>query len=970
MRQRWIATVCLGFFSFLAVQCLSVEVHASQSPSQASPPASSLAAAAPNLDENARRIHLSTSKDLLLPAPGHARPLNSFPSALAVTPDGRYAVTLNQGYGTEESGFCQSLAVLDFKSGSVTDFPEPRLGLHSHESYFLGLAFSMDGQRLYASIGSISDPTGAKQRDTGNGIAVYSFHSGAITPETFWSIQLRPLGTGKTAAKLNKQIAPGELIPFPAGLAVFQARDRGERLLVADNLSDDAVVLDTANGKILRTFDLSTQKIIPGSYPHSVAVTRDGGRAWVTLWNASRVAELDLLSGHVTRMIPVRLPGVPTASGSHPAGLLLSPDETRLFVALANTDEVADIKTSTGTVRAFYSTSLPRETYHSAQPVALALDARDLLYVADANANAVAVLDVALATKPPAAHSSWTRLHPIGFIPTEWYPSALAIAGGDLVVATAKGTGTGPSLPRKTLPTTDHRKEFPYILEMLHGSVWAMPLSELDVNLPSWTREVTQNSLSSANQSRDLPFASGKNPIRHVIYIIRENRTYDQVLGDIAGANGDPLLTMYGEEITPNAHALARSFGILDNFYASGEVSGDGHNWSTAAMASDYLEATLPIAYRGDERLYDFEGEVANRIPLEDDMPDVNETGTGYIWTDVARHGLTYRHYGEFVDTKWCTKIAPQSPRMGTPTEGGGVCERNEIKPGEVLPSWLGQPSGSASPWPWAVPMIASNTATKPELRNHFDPRAADFQITYPDLFRAQEFLNEFAGFVKARETGRGMELPNYVLLRLPNDHTAGTRPGSPTPSASVADNDLALGRVVDAVSHSPYWNDTAILVVEDDAQNGPDHVDAHRTVALVISKYSPSRAEKPFVESSFHTTVNLVRTLEVLLGLPPMNTNDELAAMMGSLFSGDGRHPPFVADDRNLKNGLIYRTNSPHAHGAADSARMDFSKPDRADPGILNNVLWHDRMGDAPMPPPRHSVFPAAEDGEQASKP
>jgi len=250
--------------------------------------------------------------------------------------------------------------------------------------------------------------------------------------------------------------------------------------------------------------------------------------------------------------------------------------------------------------------------------------------------------------------------------------------------------------------------------------------------------------------------------------------------------------------------------------------------------------------------------------------------------------------------------------------------------------------------------MIARDIASKPELRGHFDPRSADFNLLYPDQFRADEFLNEFAGFVQAKRSGKGTELPNYVLLRLPNDHTAGTRVGAPTPSASVADNDLAVGRVVEAVSRSAYWDDTAILVVEDDAQNGPDHVDAHRTVALVISNFSPSRVDKPVVDSTFYTTVSLVRTLEVFLGLPPMNSNDAHAPVIASLFSGNGQHAPFTADYHNLKNGLLYRTNTANAYGSADSARMDFSAADRADSTTLNDILWHDRMGAQRMPSSR----------------
>jgi DNA-binding beta-propeller fold protein YncE len=932
-------------------------------PAQAPAKAQQMSSATPAGELHHRRdIDLPTSKQLLLPAPGHPRATNSFPGALAVSPDGRYAVVLNQGFGTIESAGDQSLAVVDLRDGRVTDFPESRLPRGAQQSYFIGLQFSLDGRQVYASVGSITDPEGAKSGNTGDGMAVYSFTAGRVAFEKFWKIPLPPLPPGKTAARLNRDFASGRLIPDPAGLAIFQSHGR-ERLLVADDLSDDAIVMDAATGHIVKRFDLSTEKVIPGSYPYGVVVDRPARRAWVSLWNASEIAELNLETGRVVRLIPVRRPASPVMSGSHPTGLLLSPNGDRLFVALANTDEVAELATSAGIVRKFYSTSLPGETLRGAQPVALALDAaRNRLYVADADANAVAVLDVAISATQKAAPERWPP-RPIGFIPTEWYPSALAISGDNLLVATAKGHGTGPNAGN-ALTTTGKdsgymnlpqppQKKFQYIMSLLHGSVATIPFNDIARQLPDWSREVAANNHPPLPGNQSL-FPPGKNPIHHVIYIIRENRTYDQVLGDLKIGNGDPSLTMYGEDITPNAHALARAFGVLDNFFASGEVSGDGHNWSTAAIAGDYVQDTLPIAYRGKERSYDYEGEVADRIPLEDDMPDVGETGTGYIWSDVAAHGLSYRHYGEFVVTRWCQRESrDQMPPPG-PSEAPGLrCPRPDVVQGQPLPAYLGQPHGSPSPWPWPVPMIATDIASKTELRGHFDPRAADFNLLYPDQFRADEFLNEFAGFVRAKRTGKGTRLPNYVLLRLPNDHTAGTRAGAPTPSASIADNDLALGRVVEAVSHSPYWDDTAILVVEDDAQNGPDHVDAHRTVALVISKYSPSRAEKPVVDSMFYTTVSLVRTLEALLDVPPMNTNDAHAPVITSLFAGNGDHPPFTANYRNLKNGLLYQTNSPKAHGAAASARMDFSAADRADSATLNKILWRDRMGAKSMPPP-----------------
>jgi hypothetical protein len=260
------------------------------------------------------------------------------------------------------------------------------------------------------------------------------------------------------------------------------------------------------------------------------------------------------------------------------------------------------------------------------------------------------------------------------------------------------------------------------------------------------------------------------------------------------------------------------------------------------------------------------------------------------------------------------------------------------------------------------VPLFSEVKPTKAALRDHFDPLFPDFNTDYPDQLRADEFLNEFGAYVHAREAneGPGFQLPSFVLLYLPDDHTGGTRPGRPRPAASVADNDLALGRVVDAVSHSPYWDDTAIFVLEDDAQDGADHVDAHRSIAFVASKYSPGSAAQPYVEHRFYTTVNLIHTMESLLGLLPMNQNDAYAPVMSQMFSGAGDQPPYKADYRNLKNGMIYETNKHEAPGAKISSGMDFSRPDAAPAAQLNRVLWQDQRGSAPMPAAKHTVIPA----------
>jgi hypothetical protein len=317
----------------------------------------------------------------------------------------------------------------------------------------------------------------------------------------------------------------------------------------------------------------------------------------------------------------------------------------------------------------------------------------------------------------------------------------------------------------------------------------------------------------------------------------------------------------------------------------------------------------------------------------------MDDPGTGFLWDNLAKHNFTYRIYGEMLDLTWCRDEKVSSPREGTPSPASSVCPSTEIKRGELLPANVGNPRGGPSPWPWAVPQLESARPTKEAQRDHIDPLYPDFAIDYPDQLRADEFLREFDEFVKARGTGK--ELPQFIQLYLPNDHTGGTRVGRPAPRASVADNDLAVGRVVEAVSHSPYWDDTAIFVVEDDAQDGPDHVDAHRSIALVISKYSP-RSETPFVDHHFYTTAGMVHTMEHLLGLPPMNLFDAHAPLL-ALFAGPGTQPPYQADEKNLRSGLLYQMNEKKNPGAKESALMDFSRPDAADARKLNAILWRD---------------------------
>ena len=902
--------------------------------------------------DRSRKINLPTSKTLTLPVPGYLARTNSFPATIALSPDGRYAALLNQGYGTQESGARQSIAILDLSNNEFHDFPDDRLSddYSTRQSYFIGLGFSSDGKHLYASMGSITDPTGEKHTSTGNGIAVYKFAAGQVTPERFIKIAPQAIAEGKGVAFGVQKTPAGTALPYPAGFAVLPGPN-SDRLVIANNLSDNVIVLDVGPGKILQSFDLSRSRCIPAAYPYTVIANKAGTRAWVSLWNGSSVAELNLETGKVVRWIE---PGGPNDSGessSHATAMILDQKENSLYIALSNADSVAAVDLRSGTTYVHYHAA--RENPGSVfQSVALSPDGK-YLYAASASLDAVALFAVNDSIEPPVLART-SDSPPIGFIPTEWYPSALAIAGNDLLIATAKGEGSGPNNMQGTLKGERKRKEHPYIPTLIGGSIQRISLADIDKNLAAYTRQVEEDNLLRADPGK-FEFAGGNNPIRHVIYILKENRTYDQIFGDLPVGDGDKSLTMYGSDITPNQHKLALQFGVLDNFYDSGEVSGDGHIWSTASTTSDYNEKTWPITYRSKERTYDSGGSVAEELPLEQGIPDVDDPGTGFLWDNLARRGLTYRIYGEFISAVWCRPERAKSPKEGTPSPDSAPCNVAEIKQGDSLPANVGNPRGGPSPWPWAVPQMKRMRPTKAALRDHYDPQFPDFNTDYPDQLRADEFLREFDGFVKAKGSAaakdKNKELPQFVLLYLPDDHTGGTRPGKPTPNASVADNDLAVGRVVDAVSHSAYWDDTAIFVIEDDAQDGADHVDAHRSTALVISKYA-QRTPQPFVDHHFYTTVNMIHTMESLLGLPAMNLFDAHAPLMTPLFAGPGTQPAYQVDDRNLRNGLIYQVNAKTALGAKESSQMNFSRPDAADNKKLNAILWQDAKGAASMPP------------------
>lgn len=902
---------------------------------------------------------------LLEPVPGAPQKTNSLPMATAISPDGRYIAIVNAGYGTAESKGQQSIAVLDTKSGKLLDFPNASTSRRAPQTLYSGLAFSSDGKHLYVSIASLTHPLPDGKQAVGNGILVYGFDAGRVKEQRVLPIPLQQLADGKQQNEMeHTELPAGMANPFPSGLTVVPG-EHGDRLLIADNLSDDALLMDASDGNIVYRFDLSTSPTVPASYPIATIATRDGKRGFVALWNASEIAELDLMRGRVLQMLPLLPPRDPVDPSSHPTAMTLNADESILYVALANRDSVAAVavgerRHAAMHVLGFFDTRLPGQTYFGAVPDAVALSPDgNRLYVANASLDAIAVFNPHALTK-----KSQGPIHAFGFVPTEWYPTALTATADHLYVATDKGQGTGPNnfWPPGHSASTDGNMAaaapqihppITYIATLLHGSIAAMERASVDQHLKQLSDEVMRSNRMRAAQQQ-IVFRAGGNPIRHVIYIIKENRSYDQIFGDLKSGNNDPSLTMYGWSITPNEHKLAEQFGILDDFYDSGEVSGDGHVWSTAAITSDYTEKTWQQSYRSDQRSYDYEGVVADGYPLQENISDVDEPASGYLWTNLARHGKTYYHFAEFVATEFCQDSnKPQkasTPLQGTPEPNPLECTHSSIHKGDPIPANYG---GGISQYPWRIPLIARDVATKPELVGHFDPEYQDFNLSVPDQFRVSEFLTHFRQWVADRADGKDT-MPAFVMLRLPDDHTAGTTPGMPRPEASVADNDLAVGRAVDAVSHSAFWNDTAFFILEDDAQNGADHVDAHRSLMLVVSKYAPRPTPdgKPFVDDHFYTTVSTVHTLESLLGLPPMNNNDAFAPLMAAEFSGTGTQPAFNADYVNRDNGRIYEANTARSYGAKQSAKMNFTHADMADTQELNIILWRDAMGNRPVPP------------------
>ena len=687
--------------------------------------------------------------------------------------------------------------------------------------------------------------------------------------------------------------------PVPGGVVLNQAEDR---LLVTLSRNNTLAVIGLS--------DSSVTEIPVGMAPYGVILKSDA-KAYVSNWGGRRPdageptynsSGSQILvnpvngvasSGSITVVDLDKKAGIRDINvGLHPSAMTFSPDRSLLYVACANSDLITIINTSTDEVAGRISVHKGKDTLFGSAPNELAVSPDGkLLYVANGTENAICIIE----TGAPYFIRGW--------IPAGWYPGAVLTdpAGGTLYVANIKGIGSrNKKAGAKGYGTHDFM-----------GSISIIPMPS-GKELRAMTKTVKRNNGFDQNpedgeadlsalKTVPVPQHPGQSsPIKHVLYIIKENRVYDQVLGDLPQGNGDTSLVLFGREVTPNHHKLAESFVLLDNFYCSGVLSADGHQWADEAYATDYLEKS----FGGFTRSYPFDGDDA-----------LAYASTGFLWDNVLRHGLTFRDYGEFVKA---SVLPSGSTFMDVYTD-----YKNGMKETKITAN-----------------------ATMDQLKPFICPGYIGFPNTVPDVYRADEFIRELHGFEK------NDSFPNFMVMLLPCDHTSGTAPGMPTPRASVADNDLALGRIVEAVSHSKFWKETCIFVTEDDSQNGLDHVDGHRTVGFAISPYT----KRSKTVSTYYSQVSMVRTIENILGLPPMNRIDRASGDMSGCFTVTPDFTPYNAEMNKIPldqlNPPLQALSGKKKYWAQKSLQQDLDDYDRVDEMTFNQIIWHSVKGyDKPYP-------------------
>jgi YVTN family beta-propeller protein len=802
---------------------------------------------------------------LLKPA-GRQVAVGDFPVNIAMHPGGKFAAVLHCGYSVHE------IVVLDLEKRAI----------HSRTAIkqaFYGLTFSRDGAQLFCSgsgdevlhifgfaEGQLVAPTSVplrevKKRGIPAGIAVTA-DAKTIYVANVWGHTVSRIATGADGRREISELmldthAPAEVAPRPPTTDDPSITKRAEALL------------DTTDSR--------------DPFPYAAVLDEQRGQLYVSLWAQAQVAVIDTAAFKVITHWKVE---------EHPNEMLLTKDGARLFVANANRNSVSVIDTATGrTVETLVATLTP-DAPPGNTPNSLALSPDEKrLFVANANINTIAVFEI---EKRGPSHS-------LGFIPVGWYPTSVRVTpdGQGLLVANGKGV-ISKANPRGPMSPIAPKGVREYIGSLMQGTVSFLELPKAEAlakQLAAWSADAfacmpdTRKQIDAAALAGNpVPRKIGDpSPIKYCIYIVKENRTYDQVFGAMEKGKGDPRLCIFGEKVTPNHHALAREFVLLDNFYVESEVSADGHEWTMGAYATDFVEKNWPLSYGHNK------GHNKFPYPSEGDFAIAAPAG-GYLWDRAKEAGVTYRSYGEFVE--------------------------NGKKPDDPC------------------------TTRVAALQGHFDPHFRSFDMNYPDVKRAERFISELRRFEQEGD------MPRLQIVRLPNDHGSGTSPGKPTPTAHMAENDLAFGMLVEAVSRSKFWPETAIFVVEDDAQNGPDHIDAHRTIAFVISPY----VRRGSVDSSLYSTSSMLRTMELILGLKPMSQFDAAALPMFASFQKEPDLTPFTARPAQVN---IDERNSKTAWGAEESMKMNFAKEDAADDLLLNEIIWRSVRGaDSPMPAPVRAAF------------
>lgn len=793
---------------------------------------------------NAQKQNEFSQKQVTLPngwklsPAGRSLPLGDLPLNIAVSPSRQLIAVTNNGQSV------QSIQLINTRTEKVLD------NIVIPKSWY-GLLFSADEKFLYASGGN------------DNRILQYAIRNNKL--------QL------KDSIKLGKKW-PEKI--SPTGIAI-------------DDLTKTMYVVTKENNS-LYLIDLRTKQIIKrdslGAEAYACILSPNKKELYISLWGGNKV----LVFGTTQRKIIAEV-----SVGDNPNELLLSKNGQYLFVANANDNSVSLINVNQRKVLEVLNAALYPNAPAGSSSNGLALSVNEkTLYIANADNNCLAVFDV---SQPGRSKSK-------GFIPVGWYPTNVKIIGKKIFVSNGKGFSSfanpnGPNPARRTQNVVYQKgdstviKKTEYIGGLMKGTLsiidepgdetLGLYSTQVYANTP-YTKEKELN--AQGEPGNPIPMKVGDpSPIKHVFYIIKENRTYDQVLGDMPEGNGDTSLVLFGERITPNQHKLAREFVLLDNFYVDGEVSSDGHNWSTSAHATDYLEKTWPTDYGGRGGSYGGEGKRAIANPKE-----------GFIWDYCKRAGVSYRTYGEFAD---------------------------------------------------------NFKANIPVLEGHFCPYFTSWDETVRDTTRFNQWRREFDSLVAANA------LPQFNSLRFINDHTEGLRIGRPTPFAHVADNDWAVGLFVEYLSNSPVWKESVVFIIEDDAQNGPDHVDAHRTTAYVAGPH----VKRKLVDHTMYSTSSMLRTIELILGLPPMSQYDAAATPMWRCFTSSPDLSPFksVAAKVNLDDKNQQLTAS-----AIRSMEFDFSKEDRIPDMAFSEVIWKAVKGEASeMPAPRRSAFIKVIDEEENEK-